>query len=159
MATEVMLAIDADGRPSGATAADAEALAGLAGATYRAVLTSPKGRSLSQTALYFVMCDLIADNYDAHDADLTKEAVDHILRIECGHYTVHRLCDDTYVRTAKSIAFNKMTPDAFARFLDLALAKAAEKFGDGLAAAAAEELARLVSPDLNRVAADTRKAA
>ena len=126
----------------------------MSGGTYRAVLTTPKGRSLSQTALYFVMCTIISEHYPA---DLTKDAVDHILRIECGHYTVTKLCDDTYVRSAKSIAFNKMLPDAFAAFLDLALAKAAEKFGDGLAAAAAEELARLSTPDLSR--ADERLAA
>lgn len=145
MATEVMVTIDEQGRATGATASDAHDLSLLAGATYRAVLTTPKGRSLSQTALYFVMCDLIAENFPG---DLTKDAVDHILRIECGHYTPLRLCDDTYVRTAKSIAFNKMTTDQFTAFLDRALAVAAAKFGDGLAAAAAEELARIVSPDL-----------
>lgn len=150
MATECMVTIDEQGRASGVTASDAEDMAAMAGGTFRAVFTTPKGRSLSQTALYFVMCTIIAENYPG---DLTKDAVDHILRIECGHYTVTKLCTDTYVRSAKSIKFNKMPPDAFARHLDQSLAKVAVLFGPGLAAAAAEELARLAAPDLQRLAA------
>lgn len=152
MAVEVMLTIDKSGRPAGATASDAETLAAHGGTTFRAVLTVPGKRSLSQTGLYFAMCDLIADN---HPAGLTKENVDQTLRIECGHANVWKDVTGFYRRSPKSIAFNALSREDFTRFLDLALLKAGELFGPDLAAAARAELERIGAPDLHRAANDT----
>lgn len=145
MATEVMLTIGADGRPFGATAADAEALAGLAGATYRAVLTQPRGRSMSQLGLWWSLCGLIADN---HPADLTKESVSDTLKIECGHAHVWQDASGLYRRSPKSIAFNAMSSEAFSKLLDLALVKASLLFGDDLTLAVRRELESMGAPDL-----------
>lgn len=150
MATEAMLTIDAQGRISGATASDAEALAELAGGTYRAVLTSPRGRSLSQLALFQVMCGIIAAN---HPGGFTKDEVVQALKIECGHARPMKLGNGIYVRVAKSIAFNAMTAEAFTKFFDLALLKAAELFGADLTEAALAELERIAAPDLRDLAA------
>ena len=46
------------------------------------------------------------------------------------------MADGTFIRVAKSVALNKMTDAGFSAFLDVALAKAAAKFGAELAAAA-----------------------
>lgn len=137
MASEVMLAVGEGGRVSGATASDAELLASLAGATYRAVLTQPRGRSLSQMGLYWAMCGLIADN---HPADLSKDEVSDVLKIECGHVRVWQDAKGVYRRTPKSIAFNAMSPADFRQFLDLALIKASGLFGEGLTDAVRREL-------------------
>lgn len=137
MATEVLLSIDAAGRPSGATAADAETLASLAGGSYRAVLTSPRGRSLTQLGLFWTLCGMIADNFPG---DLAKENVADVLKIECGHASVWKDAEGQFRRSPKSIAFNAMSSDDFGRFLDLALTKARLLFGAGLTDAVVAEL-------------------
>lgn len=149
MATEVMLTISQGGNPFGATASDAETLASLAGSTYRAVLTQPRGRSLSQMGLWWAMCGLIADN---HPADLTKENVSDTLKIECGHANVWQDCTGLYRRSPKSIAFNAMSGEDFSKLLDLALVKAGPLFGDDLTAAVIAELEKMGAPDLREAA-------
>lgn len=140
MAVEVMVSVDEQGRVSGATASDAEALAGLAGATYRAVLTQPRGRSISALGLWWKLCSMIAEN---HPAELTKENVSDTLKIECGHAHVWKDATGLFRRSPKSIAFNAMPGEAFSRLIDLALAKAGPLFGDDLTAAVAAELASM----------------
>jgi hypothetical protein len=140
MATEAMVTVGEDGRISGATASDAETLADLAGGTYRAVLTVPRGRSLDQLGLWWAMCGLISDN---HPADLTKENVSDTLKIECGHAHVWQDAAGFYRRSPKSIAFNKLDGASFSRLLDRALAKAADLFGAGLSDAVRTELTRM----------------
>lgn len=149
MATEAMVTFDAEGRPSGATSSDAETLASLAGATYRAVFTQPRGRSLSQLGLWFSMCGLIANN---HPADLTKDNVSDTLKIECGHATVWKDATGLYRRSPKSIAFNAMPADAFSQLLDRALMKAGPLFGDDLTLAVIRELESMGAPDLKEAA-------
>lgn len=149
MATEFMMTVDAQGRPHGATAADAEVMAGLAGGTYRTVCTTPRGRSLSALGLWFAMCQLIADN---HPADLTKENVSDTLKIECGHANVWQDCTGLYRRSPKSIAFNAMSGEDFSKLLDLALVKAGPLFGDDLTAAVIAELEKMGAPDLREAA-------
>lgn len=144
-----MLTIGEDGRPFGATASDAEALSSLAGSTYRAVLTQPRGRSLSQMGLWWAMCGLIADN---HPADLTKENVSDTLKIECGHASIWKDCTGLYRRSPKSIAFNAMSAEDFSRLLDTALVKAGPLFGDDLTAAVIAELESMGAPDLREAA-------
>jgi hypothetical protein len=146
MAAELMLTIDANGKPSGATAGDAEVLASLAGSTYRAVLTQPRGRSLSQLGLYFAMCGKIADN---HPGGFSKDDVDRVLRMECGHTRAFQAANGLYYRVPKSIAFNATPAEAFTRFLDLALIKAGELFGADLALAVRRELEAMGAPDLS----------
>lgn len=149
MATEVMLTVGEDGRVSGATASDAETLASLAGSTYRAVLTRPRGRSLDALGLWWAMCQLIADN---HPADLTKDNVSDTLKIECGHANVWKDCTGLYRRSPKSIAFNAMSGEDFSKLLDLALVKAGPLFGDDLTAAVIAELEKMGAPDLREAA-------
>jgi hypothetical protein len=151
MATEAMVTIDAQGRPAGATASDAETLATLAGATYRAVFTTPNARSLSQLRLWFAMCGLIADN---HPADLTKDNVSDTLKIECGHATVWQDAAGFYRRSPKSIAFNALPADDFSRLLNMALVKAGGLFGDDLSDAVRGELESMGAPDLRAAAND-----
>lgn len=149
MATEVMVRIDEQGRAQGVTASDAEALSSLAGATYRAVLTQPRGRSLSQLGLWWAMCGLIADN---HPADLTKHNVSDTLKIECGHAHVWKDTTGLFRRSPKSIAFNALTADAFSKLLDLALTKAGPLFGNDLTLAVIRELESMGAPDLREAA-------
>lgn len=149
MASEVMLTVGADGKPYGATASDAEALAGLAGATYRAVLTQPRGRSLSQLGLWWSLCGLIADN---HPADLTKDEVSDVLKIECGHVKVWKDNKGLFRRSPKSIAFNALSAEDFSKLLDVALMKAGALFGDDLTLAVIRELESMGAPDLRRAA-------
>lgn len=149
MATEVIVSIDDAGRVSGATASDAEILAGLAGGSYRAVLTQPRGRSLSALGLWWALCGMIADN---HPADLTKEAVSDVLKVECGHAQVWQDAAGQYRRTPKSIAFNAMSGEDFGKLLDKALFKASILFGDDLTAAVVAELERMGAPDLREAA-------
>lgn len=150
MATEAMVKIDEQGRACGVTASDAEALSALAGATYRAVLTTPNGRSLSQLRLWFAMCGLIADN---HPAGLTKDNVSDTLKIECGHAHVWKDATGLFRRSPKSIAFNALSAEAFSELLDRALFKAGELFGDDLTLAVITELQTMGAPDLQRLAA------
>lgn len=150
MASEVMLTVGEGGKVSGATASDAELLSSLAGATYRAVLTQPRGRSLSQLALFWAMCGMIADN---HPADLSKDEVSDVLKIECGHVRVWQDAKGIYRRSPKSIAFNAMSPADFRLFLDLALIKAAELFGADLTEAVRRELETMGAAEPHKVAA------
>lgn len=145
MATEAMVKIDEQGRACGVTASDAEALSALAGATYRAVLTQPRGRSLSQLNLWWAMCGLIADN---HPADLTKDNVSDTLKIECGHAHVWKDATGLFRRSPKSIAFNAMTTDAFSELLDRALLKAGDLFGADLTLAVIREMESMGAPTL-----------
>lgn len=148
MATEIMVE-PYNGRLRGVTAADAEAIALLEGAAYRAVLTVPQGRSLSQLGLWFHICQMIAEN---SPGGWTKDEVDQTLRLACGHTNVRRDVRGVYYRTPKSIAFNKMDGPAFGALVDLMLGKAGELFGAGLAEAARAELDRIAAPDLSRAA-------
>lgn len=146
MATEVMVRIDEQGRASGATASDAETLAEMAGATYRAVLTVPRaGRSLSQLGLWWAVCGLIADN---HPGGLTKENVSDVLKIECGHAHVWKDCTGLYRRSPKSIAFNAFPAADFSKLLDKALTAAGPLFGNDLTLAVIRELESMGAPDL-----------
>jgi hypothetical protein len=131
------------GKATGRTAADAEVLAELEGGTYRAVLTQPKGRSLSQLNLFWKVCEMLAENYPG---DLHKDEVAHILKIETGHSRAMRLQDGTYVRLPRSIAFNAMSPEAFSAWLDRAFDAAAQKFGPALADAVRGELDSIIHP-------------
>lgn len=150
MATEAMVTIDNQGRAVGATASDAEALCALAGSTFRAVLTTPRGRSLGQLGLWWAMCGLISDN---HPADLTKDNVSDVLKIECGHAHVWKDHAGQFRRSPKSIAFNAMSAAEFSLLLDVALAKAAVLFGDDLTQAVAGELMSMGAYETERVAA------
>lgn len=137
-----------DGRPEPANAAEAEAWSELEeGTTYTARLTQAKGkRSLSQLALYMVACEMIADNLP--DTDCTKDEVDHLIRIESGHCTPMKLANGTFVRVAKRIAFNKLSPEEFGKFLDKpggAFDTAARLFGPALADAVRGELDRMIA--------------
>lgn len=140
MATEAMVTVDDQGRVSGATASDAEVLAELAGSTYRAVLTTPKGRSLDQLGLWWSFCGLIAENYGGDT--LTKDNVSDALKIECGHATVWQDHTGLFRRSPKSIAFNKLDGPEFSALLDRAFAKAGEMFGHELAEAVQAEIER-----------------
>jgi hypothetical protein len=131
------------GKATGRTAADAELLAELEGGTYRAVLTQPKSRSLSQLNLFWKVCEMLAENYPG---DLSKDEVAHVLKIETGHCRAVRLDDGTFARFAKSIAFNAMSPDAFSAWLDRAFDVAAQKFGPALSDAVRGELDRMMHP-------------
>lgn len=148
MATEVMIRVDEQGRASGVTASDAETLASLAGATYRAVLTQPRGRSLSQLNLWWAVCQLIADN---HPGDLSKRNVSDTLLINCGHAKVWET-GGIYYRAADSIAFTAMSSEDFSKLLDLALMKAGPLFGDDLALGVVRELESMGAPDLREAA-------
>lgn len=142
MASEALITIDAIGRVSGATAADAEVLSSLAGGTYRAVLTTPAGRSLSQLKMWWAMCTLIADNYGE---DITKQDVSDVLLIECGHRTSWKQADGTFRRSPKSIAFNNLSGEAFGKLVDQAFDHTARIFGAGLTRAVRGELARMAA--------------
>jgi hypothetical protein len=155
MATEAMVTFDAQGRPAGATASDAETLATLAGATYRAVFTTPNARSLSQLRLWFAMCGLIADN---HPADLTKDNVSDTLKIECGHATVWQDAAGFYRRSPKSIAFNALSAEDFSRLLDMALVRAGGLFGEDMSEAVRGELQAMGAPGLRDAANDEAEA-
>lgn len=137
MPSEALVRIEDDGRIVGANASEAETLSEMAGGIYRAVFTTPRGRSLNQNGLYWAMCTLIAENYPG---DLTKENVSDAIKIECGHAYVWKSASGEFRRSPKSIAFNKMPADEFGKFLDKALFKAGELFGEGLAEAARREL-------------------
>lgn len=150
MATEAMVKIDEQGRACGVTASDAEALSALAGATYRAVLTQPRGRSLGQLGLWWAMAGLIADN---HPAGLTKDNVSDTLKIECGHAHAWKDSTGLYRRSPKSIAFNAMPAETFSDLLDRALFKAGDLFGSDLTLAVRRELESMSAPDLQRLAA------
>ena len=148
MSHEAIIRIE-QGRAVARTAHDAETLSEMEGGEYRAVFTSPRGRSLSQMALFWVFCGVIADNYPG---DVTKEAVAQVLKLEAGAYTVIQLADKTYVRVPKSIAFNAMEPEVFTKFMDRAFAAAAAKFGAELTEAGRDEMYRISTPMLQRVA-------
>lgn len=154
MATEAMVTVDDQGRISGATAADAEVLAELAGSTYRAVLTTPKGRSLDQLGLWWSFCQMIAENYGGDS--FKKRNVSDALLIECGHATVWQDHTGLFRRSPRSIAFNNMDGPEFSAVLDEAFAKAGPMFGHELVEAVIEKIERL--RDQAR-AADLKRAA
>lgn len=148
MSHEVIVQAEA-GRLVGRTAHDAEVLAELEGGTYRAVLTIPRGRSLSQLNLWWAMCGLIAENYGD---DLTKDEVSDVLKIECGHCRVWKDAQGLYRRSPKSIAFNALAAPDFSALLDKAFGKAAELFGAGLSEAVRAELDAMAAPEMARAA-------
>lgn len=130
----------------GVTAQDADAIMGLEGGEYTARLTSSRPRSMSQLALWWVVCTMIADNFEHPGGwELTKEHVDRILRIGAGHSHVIELADGTYQFTPRSIAFNKLAQEDFNAVVDKALTVAGTKFGPALADSARRELARIVA--------------
>jgi len=141
MSTEAFVRIE-NGHAVGLTAHDAELLAELEGGDYRCVLTTPRGRSVPQNNLFHAFCGFIADNYPG---DVDKESVKSVLKIECGHCHVLKLADGTYVRAAKSIAFNAMPAEAFTEFMNHAFDVAAIKFGGELATAALSKMVQLSS--------------
>ena len=149
MSTEIIVTAS-NGHLSGKTAADAEAIAELEdGATYRAVLTEPSNRSLSQLRLWWRVCEMIADNYPG---DLTKDDVDGVLRIECGHSTVWKDAGGTYRRSPKSIGFAKMGQAEFNALMDLMWSHAGRLFGGELSQAVRDELDRMAAPMLKDAA-------
>lgn len=141
MAAELLVSIE-NGRAVGRTPHDAEVLAELEGGEYRAVLTTPRGRSVPQNNLFHAFCSFIAANYPG---DVDKNSIKSVLKIECGHCHVLKLADGTYVRAAKSIAFNEMSSDAFTEFMNRAFDVAAIKFGPELATAALVKMTELSS--------------
>lgn len=145
MAHEAIIQIDGQGRATGATAGDAEVLCELSGGTYRAVLTVPKGGRQTKNGLFWTLCGRIAEN---HPGGYSKDEVGQVLKIECGHSRALRLDGGTYVRVARSIAFDKMTDAAFGEFLDAVLLKAGDAFGHELVAAVLDSLDRAPAPEM-----------
>jgi len=137
-----LIVICEGGKLAGKTAADAEVLDGLDGSTFRAVLTEPSNRSMSQLRLWWAVCGMIADNYPG---DLTAEQVSDVLKVESGHANVWKDASGIWRRTPKSIAFNKLPQDKFSALMDLMLGRASELFGIGLAEAARAELNRIAA--------------
>ena len=121
----------------------AETLDGLEGETFRAVLTQAKGRSYPQLKLYFAMIKMLVDNFDG-EQNVSKNAIDQFIRIETGHADAVKFADGTYRFFARSIAFNKMEPEAFNKFLDKAFDVVAMKFGPVLADSVRAELFKLM---------------
>jgi hypothetical protein len=124
-------------------AADAELLDGLEGEVFKAVLTQPKGRSVPQLNLYWKMCTLIAENLES-DPPISKEMIDYVIKIEAGHCFAIRMNDGTYRLFPKSIAFNRLTPERFSKFMDRAFNVAAIKFGPALVEAVRLKLYKLM---------------
>lgn len=142
MSFEAIVRIE-NGHAVGRTVHDAAVLHEVEGGEYRAVFTTPRGRSVPQNNLFHAFCQFIADNYPG---DLDKEAVKAVLKIEAGHCNVLRLADGTYVRAAKSIAFNAMSSGEFTAFMDRAFDVAAIKFGGELTAAARRQMDEMSAP-------------
>lgn len=137
MATEAMVTVDSQGRLSGVTSADAEDLTELAGGTYRCVLTTPKGSRPSKNSLFWMFCGKIAEN---HPEGFSKKEVGQVLKVECGHSRALKLASGTYVRVAKSIAFDAMTDPDFEQFMGHAFMRAGEAFGHDLVNAILDDL-------------------
>jgi hypothetical protein len=143
---QLVLKVEA-GKLAPATAADAELLPPYEGQSFTAKLTSSRPRSLTQLALWWVVCGFIAENY--HD-DLTKEDVDQIIRIAIGHCHVFELADGVYVRRPKSISFNAMKQDEFNAFMEAGFDAMARKFGGELSQAARQEMLKMMEGDRGR---------
>jgi hypothetical protein len=133
------------GRLVGLTAGDAEVLSGAEGEQYRASLTKPRGRSLSQLNLWWGVCKLIAENYETEFLQVTPQFVSDTLKVGSGHYSVTILADGTYRLQPLSISFNKLGQDEFNTLMDKAMQVASVKFGPGLAEAARAEMERALS--------------
>ncbi len=134
-----------EGRLVPVLAQDKDVIAGLGeGDEYVARLTSPRSRSLTQLRLWWVVCGMIADNFEHPEGwELTKDHIDRVLRIGAGHSDVCELADGTYQFFPRSIGFNSLSQEDFNLLMDRAFTVAAVKFGPALAQAAKEELDRI----------------
>lgn len=121
MAHELFVVKTAGGGLIPATAADAEALDAVeAGQTYRAVLTTARGRSLEQHRLLFAMIKLIIENSPI-EPKLTKDTVLAVLKLRSGHVKVASLPSGEVIMFPASIAFEKLPQDRFNVWFEKAL--------------------------------------
>ena len=78
-----------------------------------------KERSLSQLALYWVLCGIVADNSDDGNWN-TKEKVDEQIKIKCRYVDLYMVVDGiAHIRTG-SIAFKNLEHLAACRYFDRA---------------------------------------
>jgi hypothetical protein len=138
-----------NGHLVGASALDAETLAAQEGESFTVRMTQGgRKRSMSQLALYWVVCGIIADNFESEHAELTKEDVDRVLKVGAGHRRIILLADGSYQYSPMSIAINKLSQPDFNDFMDKALTVAGNKFGPALANAARKELDRILAGEM-----------
>jgi hypothetical protein len=149
MSQEIIVRVEG-GKLVGRSAHDAEVLTEMEGGEYRAVLTVPNGRSVSQMRLFQGFCQTIAEGYPE---PMDKDGVVAVLKIEAAHYEVRKLADGTYYRVPKSIAFNNMPSAQFSLFMDRAFDAACLKFGPELSRGAFDAMQAMMSPKPDQQAA------
>jgi hypothetical protein len=140
---EVVACVAPDGRLSGATAEDQRILQEAEGGPYTCRLTTSNRRSMSQLALYWVVCGLISDNLSTRDV-ISKETISDVLKVKSGHADIIQFPDGSYRYQPRSIAFNKLGHVAFCELLDKMLTAASQVFGDALTESARKEFHKMV---------------
>lgn len=131
MATEAFITYEPGRGAIPATAADAEAMDALTkGASYRAVFTRAKPRSLRQHRLLFALIKIARENYDG---EITEKTVLNVLKLRTGHVEVAKLPSGEIIMAPSSINFHSMDQDAFNLWFPRAVDVLCRDFVPGLA--------------------------